>query len=241
MLLPILISVVIVSLVSFVGVVFLAMKKKLLDRILLSLVALAVGALLGGAFIHLLPESAGKMDICNVGILFIIGIMIFFVLEKFIHWRHCHDGKCEVHAFSYLILIGDGVHNFIDGLVIAAAYLININLGITTTLAIVIHEIPQEIGDFAVLIHGGFKKKKALMFNFFSACTAIIGALVGYFAGASFNMTFLLPIAAGGFVYIAGIDLIPELHKKTKPSESAMQFLFIIIGIALMWLLKFII
>jgi zinc and cadmium transporter len=240
MLLPILISVIIVSLISFVGVLFLALKDKVLSKILLWLVALAIGALLGGAFLHLLPESAAQLKIEHVGILFLVGLMLFFVLEKFIHWRHCHEKNCKVHAFSHLILVGDGLHNFIDGLVIAAAYLVNLSLGITTTLAIILHEIPQEIGDFGVLIHGGFKKKKALFYNFLSALTAVVGAIVGYFLGTGINMSFLLPIAAGGFVYIAATDLIPELHKKSKPHESITQFIFIIIGIALMWLLKFI-
>lgn len=137
-------------------------------------------------------------------------------------------------------LVGDGLHNFIDGLIIAAAYLINMGLGVTTTIAIILHEVPQEVGDFGVLVYAGFKKKKALFYNFLIALTAIIGALVGYFIHAAINTAFLLPIAAGGFIYIAATDLIPELHKRAKIPESVAQFIFIIIGIALMWLLKFI-
>lgn len=241
MLFPILISVIIVSLISFVGVFFLALKEKILNKIVLWLVSLATGALLGGAFFHLLPESMEQIKIESIGIFVLIGIMIFFVMEKFLCWRHCHKRKCEVHPFAYTILVGDGLHNFIDGLIIAAAYLINMNLGIVTTIAIILHEIPQEIGDFGVLIYGGFKKRKALLFNFLSALTAIIGALVGYFVGAQINITYLLPFAAGGFIYVAATDLIPELRKKTKISDSAMQFIFILIGMALMWMLKFII
>lgn len=246
MLLWILLSVVVVSLIAFTGIVFLALKEKLLHKILMWLVALACGAMLGGAFLHLLPESVESgMDIMQISMLFIAGILIFFVLEKFLHWRHCHNEKCKVHAevhpVAYLNLIGDGLHNFMDGMIIAAAYLANIQIGIATTTAVIIHEIPQEIGDFGVLIYAGMKKKKALFLNFLSALVAVVGALTVFFMRNSLNMTFLLPIAAGGFIYIAMTDLIPELHKRTKISESIMQFIFIAVGLVLMWLLKFLI
>ncbi|UZE94081.1 MAG: ZIP family metal transporter [Candidatus Pacearchaeota archaeon] len=237
MLLWILISVIIVSLIAFVGIFFLAFKEKFLKKILILFIALASGALLGGAFFHLIPESL-ELGIGKVSLYIIGGILIFFVLEKFLYWRHCHKGKCPVHTFRYTILIGDALHNFIDGLIIAAAYLINIGLGITTTIAIILHEIPQEIGDFGVLVYGGFKKGRAMLYNFFSALTAILGALVGYFLSASIDTTFLLPFAAGGFIYIAATDLIPELHKRIKISESLLQLIFILVGLALMWLLK---
>jgi len=236
MLLWILISVVIVSLISLIGVFFLALKEKLLEKILMLLVALASGALLGGAFFHLLPESL-DISIENVSLFIIFGILIFFVLEKFLYWRHCHKGKCKIHIFRYTILVGDAFHNFIDGLIIATAYLTNIALGMTTTLAIIFHEIPQEIGDFGVLIYGKFKKGKALFYNFLSALTAVLGALVGYFLSAVINITYLLPFAAGGFIYISASDLIPELHKKINIEESVMQLIFIFIGLAIMWLL----
>jgi zinc and cadmium transporter len=238
----ILISVLIVSLASLIGIIFISIKKKNLEKILILLVSLATGSLLGGAFFHLLPESL-SLGIELTSLLIIAGFLIFFILEKFVHWRHCHDENCKVHPkvhpFAYLILVGDSVHNFIDGLVISAAYLTNITLGISTTLAILIHEIPQEIGDFAVLVHGGFKRKKALYYNFLTALTAVVGALIGFFIFKKVAITFLLPIAAGGFIYIATTDLIPELHKRTKISESVFQFIFILIGLALMWLLRF--
>ena len=236
MLLWILISVIIVSLISLVGVFFLALKEKLLKKILMLLVALASGALLGGAFFHLIPESM-ELGIKNTSLFIIFGILVFFCLETFLHWRHCHKERCPVHTFAYMNLVGDAFHNFIDGLIISAAYLTNISLGITTTLAIIFHEIPQEIGDFGVLVYGGFSKKKALIYNFLSALTAILGALVGFFLSAKINPTLLLPFAAGGFIYIAASDLIPELHKKAKIEESLIQFLTIIIGLAIMWLL----
>ncbi len=237
MLLWILISVAVVSLISLVGIVFLAIKEKFLNKILTLLIALASGALLGGAFFHLLPESL-ELGIEKASLFVIFGILSFFILEKFLHWRHCHKKHCSIHPFNYAILFGDALHNFIDGLIIAAAYLINLNLGITTTIAVIMHEIPQEIGEFGVLVYGGFKKSKALFYNFLIALTAFFGALTGYFIGSAINVAFLLPFAAGGFIYIAATDLIPELHKKTRVSESLLQFIFIIIGLALMLVLK---
>ncbi len=237
----ILISVIIVSLISLIGIIFISMKEKNLEKNLTFLIALASGTLLGSAFFHLIPESISSINgILSVMIFVIIGIIIFFILEKFLHWRHCHEQHCKVHTTKpmvYTNLIGDSIHNFIDGLVISAAYLSNISLGITTTLAIIAHEIPQEIGDYAVFIHGGIKKKKALLFNFLSALTAVLGALIGYFLLKSSSLSFLIPIAAGGFIYIAMTDIIPELHKKSKAVESILQFIFLIIGLALMLVL----
>lgn len=238
MLIWILISVIIVSLIAFVGIFFFFLKEKFLNKILILLIALASGALLGGAFLHLIPESM-DLGIEKVSLFVIIGILVFFILEKFLYWRHCHKPKCSIHTFSYTILMGDALHNFTDGLIIAAAYFINLSLGITTTIAIILHEIPQEIGDFGVLVYGGFTKRKALFYNFLSALTAILGAITGYFLANSINITYFLPFAAGGFIYIAATDLIPELHKKIKISESILQFIFIIIGLGLMWSLKF--
>jgi zinc and cadmium transporter len=235
-----------VSLISLVGIVTLSFKVKL-DRVLLALVGFATGGLLGGAFLHLMPEAIGSAVVSSVSpvrivdlfLYLLLGFIVFFILEKVLHWRHCHKGKCSVHTFTYLNLIGDGVHNFIDGLVIVAAFLTNMSVGIATTLAVAFHEIPQEIGDFAVLLYGGFSKKKALMFNFFSALIAVLGALVGFFiAGQLENFAlYLLPFAAGGFIYIAATDLIPELHKETKLGASFFSFAFFIIGLLMMWAL----
>lgn len=241
LLILILISVFIVSLFSLVGIFFISLKKKLLEKTVLILVAFASGALLGGAFLHLLPEAYEECACNTVFVMVLLGIILFFLTEKILHWRHCHDGKCDVHTFTYLNLIGDGVHNFIDGLIIAAAFIGGIPLGITTTLAIIFHEIPQEIGDFGVLIYGGFAKKKALFFNFLSALTAILGAIFGYFLSAQIKdiTPFLLAFAAGGFIYIASSDLIPELHKTEDIKKSMVQFVFLFMGIALMWLMKY--
>ncbi|MEM4643702.1 MAG: ZIP family metal transporter, partial [Candidatus Bathyarchaeia archaeon] len=143
--------------------------------------------------------------------------------------------SCPTHTFVYLNLIGDGIHNFLDGMIIAATFLISIELGFTTTLAVVLHEIPQEIGDFGVLIYGGLSRKKALMFNFISAITAIAGALLAYFLADLRSVeTFLVPLAAGGFIYIASTDLLPELHKRSNPKDSIVQFIVFLIGLLFM-------
>ena len=176
----ILLSTFLVSLISFIGVFTLSLKEKFLNKILLILVSFAAGALIGGAFFHLLPEALEISFDLNIFVYLVVGIFVFFILERVLHWRHCHKGKCDVHPFTYLNLVGDGVHNFIDGLIIAASFLTNISLGIITTIAVIFHEIPQEIGDFGILVYGGFSRTKALFFNFLSALTAILGALVGF-------------------------------------------------------------
>ncbi len=177
----------------------------------------------------------------KTGIFLISGILVFFVLEKFIHWRHCHvpTSKEHPHPFAIMNLIGDCLHNLIDGLVIGGTYLASIPLGITTTLAVLFHEIPQEIGDFGVLIHGGFKKKKALLFNFLTALTAVVGAILGLLLGGVVEnfAAFIIPFTAGGFVYIASSDLIPELHREVAPGRSFFQLMGILLGIGIMALM----
>jgi len=237
-------SVIIVSLISFVGILFLAFKLDTLKKFLLLLVSFSAGALIGGAFLHLLPEAVEEFGFTlNISLFFIFGIILFFIVEKFIHWHHCHDPECKHHikSFAYMNLVGDGVHNLIDGAVIAGAYLVSIPLGITTTIAVILHEIPQEIGDFGVLIHGGFSKARALFMNFLTALTAILGAVITLLIASKIeNLTmFLIPFTAGGFIYIAAADLIPELHKETFISKSVLQLIFIILGIAIMYGLKF--
>ncbi len=232
-------SVIIVSLISLIGIFALWINHKLLDRILLYLVSLSAGTLLGDAFIHLLPEIyEGNGGGVKIPLYILSGILAFFILEKFIAWQHCHEMPCEdhPHAFSYLIMIGDGLHNFIDGLIIAASYLVSIPVGIATTVAVILHEIPQEMGDYGTLIYGGFSRRRALLFNFITALTSIAGALVVLVVSkevGSFT-EFLVPFAAGGFIYIAGTDLIPELHKRFALKESVWQLVALVAGIGLM-------
>jgi len=225
-----------VSLISFIGVLTLTLKDKTLDEILLVLVAFSAGALMGGAFLHLLPESIAESPDISKFIYVLMGFILFFFMEKILHWRHCHEGNCSVHTFTYMNLFGDAIHNFIDGLVIAAAFVTSLSLGIATTFAIAFHEIPQEIGDFGVLVYGGFTKTKALLFNFLVALTAIAGGIIGYFISAFTEefVVLLLPIAAGGFIYIASSDLIPEI-RKVMGKQAISTFSVFILGIILMW------
>ncbi|PJC33765.1 ZIP family metal transporter [Candidatus Roizmanbacteria bacterium CG_4_9_14_0_2_um_filter_35_15] len=238
----ILISNFIISLISLIGIFTLMIKEKLLQKILLFLVSLSAGALMGGAFIHLLPEAQEKYRDGNMFLIVLLSFIFFFFVEKLLHWRHCHKGECEIHTFGYMNLFGDAVHNFIDGLVIAATFLTDIKLGIATSLAVFLHEIPQEIGDFGVLLYSGFGRKKAIISNFLVALTAVLGGLIGYFLSFSIDRftTYLLPFTAGGFIYIAASDLMPEIRKETNLKKSLVSFAVFIVGILLMFLVKFI-
>ena len=199
----------------------------------------------GGADIHHLVEtkffeSQMNNEGMNAFIFVLIGFVLFFIIEKVLHWRHCHNGKCDVHTFHYMNLIGDSIHNFIDGLIISASFVASTSLGITTTIAIAAHEIPQEIGDFGVLIYGGFKKKKAIVLNFIVALLIVAGGIVGYFISRNIEqaVVFLLPFAAGGFIYIAATDLIPEIKKELNIKKSMATMIVFICGILIMWLVK---
>lgn len=229
-------SSVLVSIISLIGIFTLAVNKKLLDSILFGLIGFSAGSLIAGAFLHILPESLEKSESITVFSFVIAGIVLFFLLERYFYWRHCHSGVCDVHAFTYLNLIGDGLHNFIDGMVIAVSYTVSIKLGVITTLAVIFHEIPQELGDFGVLVYGGLTRKRALAYNFISGIASIAGALVAYFiSGASAQFSnFLLPLTAGGFVYIATSDLIPELHKESDSRRSLAALLAFLSGIGFM-------
>jgi zinc and cadmium transporter len=230
----------IVSLISFVGVITLALKDKILNKILLILIGLSAGALMGGAFLHLLPESVENSTGLDVYLLVLVGFILFFLIEKVLHWRHCHKGECDVHTFRYMNLIGDSIHNFIDGLIMAASFVLSIPLGITTTIAIATHEIPQEIGDFGVLIYGGFSKKKAILLNFLIALTAVLGGIIGYFISNQIEniVIYILPFAAGGFIYIAATDLVPEIRKELDMKKYMVTLFVFICGILLMWATK---
>lgn len=229
-----------VSLISLIGIFTLSLKDKLLKKILFVLIGFSAGALIGGAFLHILPEALEETKSMPVFYYLILGIALFFLLERYFYWRHCHEGVCDIHAFSYLNLVGDSLHNFIDGMVIAVSFTISLKLGAVTTLAIILHEIPQEIGDFAVLVYGGFSKQKALAYNFISALMAMIGALAGYFISdfALGFSGFILPFTAGGFIYIATSDLIPEIHKESDLRRSTAAFIAFLFGIILMALAK---
>ncbi|NQV90894.1 ZIP family metal transporter [Candidatus Woesearchaeota archaeon] len=259
------ISVIIVSLVSLVGIFSILLRKKNTQKFLLLLVSLSAGTLFGGAFLHLLPEVVADHGFTiQISLLVLAGVMAFFVLEKFIHWGHCHHHPAFdfLHSHKHsteknhhhhekenpksqiavLNLLGDGIHNFLDGLVIAGSYLVSPAAGIATTIAVVIHEVPQEIADFGVLLYAGLSKKNALLLNFASATISILGAVVGLWLGSNSDtfIPFILPFAAGGFLYIAGSNLVPELHKKCDVAiESFWHFVMMIVGIGLMYGLTF--
>jgi len=237
----IILATIVVSLLALVGIITLAFKERFLKKILLFLIALSAGALMGGAFLHLIPESLEQISTEGTVISLLAGFILFFIIEKVLHWRHCHEGKCPIHTFAYTNLIGDTLHNFLDGLIIAAGFIVDIRLGIITTLAIIMHEIPQEIGDFGVLVYAGFSKFRALALNFLTALTAVFGGIVGYFLSSYVeNITmFLVPLAAGGFIYIAASDLIPEIRKETNLKKSLLSFGIFILGIIIMYALKF--
>lgn len=213
-LLYIVLSTLIISLIAFVGVFTLSLSDRTLNKILLVLVSFSAGALMGGAFLHLIPESMEKNE--DTPLFILAGFVLFFITEKVLYWRHCHDRACDVHTFRYMNLIGDFIHNFIDGLIIAASFTVSPSLGLTTVVAIAAHEIPQEIGDLGVLIYGGFQKKKAIFLNFMVALTVVGGGVIGYIIShhAEKIVSFLLPFAAGGFIYIAATDLVPEIKRK---------------------------
>ncbi|MBZ9572020.1 ZIP family metal transporter [Patescibacteria group bacterium] len=240
----IILSTFLISLIAFVGALALFLKERLLDKILLIFVAFSAGALIGGAFFHLIPEAiarAGINQILNTFFYLIFGFCLFFVLEQFIGWHHHHTREHpEIMPFSYLILISDAVHNFIDGLIIAASFVIGFPIGAVTALVVALHEIPQEIGDFGVLVYGGFKKGKALFLNFISGTTVVFGGIFGFlFAEKIGDKTiFLLPFAAGTFIYIACSDLIPEIKREVNIKNSLIHFFVFLAGIGLMLIIK---
>ncbi len=237
-----LLAVIVVSLVSLVGVFTLSIDEKRLKKNIFILVSLAVGALLGDAFIHIIPEAfESALGSTTTSILVIVGILIFFIVEKFLHWHHHgEDAHLDhIHPVGKLVIFSDGIHNFIDGVIIGASFLVSVPVGIATTVAVVLHEIPQEIGDFGVLLHAGYTKKRALWLNFISGLLAIAGVAVALTLGSA-SETFalwILPLAAGGFIYIAVADLIPELQRGSDARQSIYQILAIAIGVLAMFTL----
>jgi len=249
------ISVLVVSLISFVGVLTLGIKSENLKKILIYFISFSAGALFGDAFIHLVPEIIKQSGWnLRVSIYLLAGIIIFFILEKIVHHQqyHCHGENCEmelekqkeikkskhkhIESFAYMSLIGSTLHNFIDGIIIAASYLVSFPIGLATTIAVVLHEIPHELGDFSILVHRGFSKGKALFVNFLSALVSLIGVIFTLLLNSSItNLTMIVvPIATGGFIYIAGSDLIPELHKHGGIKTSVIQVLAFIVGVLIM-------
>ena len=226
------------GLIAFSGAFSLFLSNKNLKKITIFFVSFSIGTLLGGAIFHFIPEALEKLSIIKTILLILAGILIFYIAEKLLHWHHCHDGKCE-HVYTYLMLYGDAIHNFLDGLIIAGSFFISIPFGIITSLLIISHELPQEIADFGVLIHGGMKKSKALLYNFLAQLTAVLGGILGFFfLGLKNYSVYLLPIAAGGFLYIAIGDLIPEVLKEKNKIKQLINIVLLILGLLILILAK---
>lgn len=248
-----LIAILIISIGSIALSSLFIIAKKKFNTVLYPLVAIAAGVMISDSFLHLIPESFENIrsKIFNlepgtiIGSLILIGIIFFFILEKLIHWRHCHvssDDNKHIHPFAYSSLFADGFHNFIDGLLIGAAFMVNIEVGITTAVAVGLHEIPQEFSDIGILIHAGFSSKKAMIVNFLTALTAIAGLITVTFLTKG-NLTLVnsfLPFTAGGFIYIAISDLIPELKHHENIKKSLLQLFYLLLGISFGYILLFV-
>ncbi|MBC7194180.1 MAG: ZIP family metal transporter [Caldisericia bacterium] len=234
----ILISTIFASLISLIGIFFINKKINQLERVSFVLVSFSTGALITGAILHLIPEALNENPNSIYSIIF--GIFLFFILETFLKWRHCHEFECEEHTFVPINLLGDSLHNFIDGVLIASSFLINFNLGIITTLGVIFHEIPQELGDYGVLIFGGLSPKSALKLNFAISLTSILGGVLGFIFLEKFEnfIPYIIGLTAGNFLYLSLTDLIPELHKKVSIKNNIEKSIFILIGIFIMILFK---
>ncbi len=238
-------SVTLVSLLSLLGVFFLSFSPRFMEKLILFMVSLSAGVLLGDSFLHLLPEAAARDGAgLKIWLWVIAGLLTFFVLEKIIHWRHCHipTSSKHPHPLGIMNLVGDCLHNFFDGIIIAGSFLVNVPLGITTLIAIIAHEIPHEIGNFGVLLYAGYPRRRALLFNFLTALTAILGSAAAVLIGSRISefSDMIVPFTAGGFIYIATADLIPEMKKETAAHKSLYQLISIVIGVLIMLAFKII-
>lgn len=234
-------SVLLASAVSLVGITLIGLRDEAFSKALSILISFAVGGLLGDVFVHILPEmgSDGAEFFPTASLIILGGIILSFLLEKVIHWRHCHTLDCPEHprALGIVSLIGDAMHNFTDGLLIAGSYLVSVSTGVATTLAVLLHEIPQEIGDYAILRHSGYTRGSAIFLNFITALAAVAGAIIVLLLQKTLPELerYMLPMVAGNFLYIAIADLLPELHKQTRAAQSALQLLGVLAGVALMF------
>jgi len=239
--LSILISTGVISLLSLFGALFLFSQKDLLKRISIFLLAFAAGALMGNAFLHILPRAAEKAASPHSFLFVLFGFGLFFVIENILHWHHTHQGEPTHKVLGTLSLLGDGAHNFLDGLIIAAVFFIDIKLGFATTLAIALHEIPQELAEFGVLVHSGMSKARALFLNFLSASMVVLGGMVSFLLAGVLGswVNALLLLAVGIFVYVAASDFVPEIRKEQGLKKSIGLLFTFAAGISLMWIALF--
>jgi zinc and cadmium transporter len=223
--------------IAMIGSVTLLLKPATLQKLLLPLVAFAAGSLIGGAFFHMIPAAvAADLSISEIGLAVVAGFSVFFILEQFLHWHHCHRAQADCkQPLTYLILIGDGLHNFLGGLAIAGTFLIDPRLGITAWLAAAAHEVPQELGDFGVLVHAGWSRSKALLFNVLSGLTFLLGGLVTYSFASQIDIAWLIPFAAGNFLYIGASDLVPEVSRHAQPVAGLVHLAAFLTGILLLF------
>ena len=224
--------------IAMIGSLTLLMTPTTLARLLLPLVAWAAGSLIGGAFFHMIPAALEAMESSlDTSIAVVAGFLVFFMLEQLLHWHHCQRAQADAkEPLTYLVLIGDGLHNFLGGVAIAGTFLIDIRLGITAWLAAAAHEVPQELGDLGVLVYGGWSRSRALLLNALSATTFLIGGLLTYWLSFRINVSWLIPFAAGNFIYIGASDLIPEVNKHRSVRLSLVHLLAFIMGLGLMWM-----
>jgi len=227
------------SALALVGSLTLVLKPQTLQRLLLPLVSFAAGSLLGGSFFHMLPAALRDgMDPIPVFAWAAGGFVVFFALEQFLHWHHCHRASAQCkQPLTYLILVGDGLHNLLGGMAVAGTFLVDTRLGITTWIAAALHEVPQELGDFGVLVHGGWSKGRALLYNLASALTFPVGSLIAYMASFECSVAFLVPFAAGNFLYIGASDLVPEVNKSHSSSQAVSHFACFVLGLGLLFAL----
>jgi zinc and cadmium transporter len=239
----IVVSGLLMSAIALVGSVTLLLKAETLERILLPLVALAAGSLIGGALFHMLPEGVAALgNDLPVYVWTAAGFAVFFVLEQFLHWHHCHQARHEHRRpLGYLVLLSDGLHNLLGGMAVAGAFLIDVRVGIAAWIAAALHEVPQELGDFGVLVHSGWSASRALIYNLLSGLTFLLGGLIAYGVSARIDVAFLLPFAAGNFLYIGAADLIPEVTKERQPHRAVAHFAAFAAGILLLLLPRLIV
>lgn len=224
--------------IALVGSVALLFSAATFRSLVLPLVAFAAGSLIGGAFFHMLPAAlAANGNPTRLGGWVVLGFLAFFALEQFLHYHHCHRASADCREpLTYLVLLGDGLHNFLGGLAVAGTFLIDVRLGITTWLAAAAHEIPQELGDFGVLVHGGWTKREALAVNLLSASTFLLGGLVAYAASFRIDVSWLIPFAAGNFLYIGASDLVPEVNRHRDATTNVVLFGCFAAGLGLLFL-----
>ncbi|OUJ18993.1 putative divalent heavy-metal cations transporter [Methanonatronarchaeum thermophilum] len=229
----------IIALLAWIGILTLALKQKTFKKLIKLLVAFAAGTLIAAAFIHLIPEAFDNLGVghgeLTAPLLIIGGFLFFFILEQYLHWHHCHKTpqEHEKTPFSYLILIANGIHNYVDGILIGAAFLVDYSLGIVTAIGVAAHEIPQELGNFGILVYGGWEKIKALSVNFIAALLIVPGGITAYLGAEIIDPMYIIPLAAGGFIYIGAADLIPEIHDGENLKTSLIILTMFILGIAI--------